>query len=102
VIPIPSGEDFRVALSEEQRARLVQEIDQNVRESLTRGTRDLWMRLRKVVSHMVEMLGDPQARLHASVVDNVVELVDLLPRLNVAGDPQLHALRLRFESAVYL
>lgn len=89
VIPIPSGDDFRVVLSEEQRARIAQEIDQNVRVSLARGTRDLWMRLREVVAHMVERLSDPKARLHASVVDNVIELVELLPRLNVVDDAEL-------------
>jgi hypothetical protein len=89
VIPIPSGDDFRVALSEEQRARIAQEIDQNVRTSLARGTRDLWTRLREVVAHMMERLSDPKARLHASVVDNVIELVELLPRLNVVDDAQL-------------
>jgi len=90
--PIPTGDDFRVKLSQEQRDRLAQEIDRDVRDSITRGTRDLWLRLRKVVAHMVEILNEPQARLHASVVDNVVELVDLLPKLNITDDPELRTL----------
>jgi hypothetical protein len=91
VLPIPSGDDFRVKLSEEQRAQLAREIDQNVRESLARVARDLWLRLHRVVVHMVDVLSNPQVRLHASVVDNVIELADLLPRLNVNGNPQLDA-----------
>jgi len=100
--PIPSGDDFRVKLSREQRARLAEEIDRDVRESLSRGTRDLWMRLRKVVAHMVEILNDPEARLHTSVVDNVTELVDLLPRLNVTGDPQLDAFAVEIRNRLCL
>ena len=74
-----------MTLSEEQ-ARVAREIDANVRQSLQRGTEDLWVRLKDVVSHMVERLKVPESRFHASLVTNVFELVDLLPRLNVNQD----------------
>ena len=90
VLPIPSGEDFRVTLSEEEQARVAREIDENVRQSLKRGTEDLWVRLKDVVSHMVERLKEPESRFHASLVTNVFELVDLLPRLNVNQDEELN------------
>jgi hypothetical protein len=90
VLPIPSGEDFRVTLSEEEKARVAREIDENVRQSLQRGTEDLWVRLKEVVSHMVERLKEPEPRFHASLVTNVFELVDLLPRLNVNQDEELN------------
>ncbi len=89
VLPIPSGEDFRVTLSEEEQARVAREIDENVRQSLKRGTEDLWVRLKDVVSHMVERLKEPESRFHGSLVTNVFELVDLLPRLNVNQDEEL-------------
>src|SRR3954468_19598187 len=75
VLPIPSGEDFRVTLSEEEQARVAREIDENMRQSLKRGTEDLWVRLKDVVSHMVERLKEPESRFHASLVTNVFELV---------------------------
>jgi hypothetical protein len=90
VLPIPSGEDFRVTLSEEEQARVAREIDENVRQSLRRGTEDLWVRLKEVVSHMVERLKEPESRFHASLVTNVFELVDLLPLLNVNQDEELN------------
>jgi hypothetical protein len=52
ILPIPSGADFRVQMSAEEQARVSREIDANVRQSLARGTEDLWKRLREVVSHM--------------------------------------------------
>jgi hypothetical protein len=90
VLPIPSGNDFRVTLSEEEQARVAREIDENVRQSLQRGTEDLWARLKGVVSHMVDRLKEPESRFHASLVTNVLELVDLLPRLNVNQDEELN------------
>ena len=47
VLPIPSGNDFRVTLSEEEQARVAREIDENVRQSLQKGTEDLWTRLKE-------------------------------------------------------
>ena len=90
VLPIPSGADFRVELSAEEQARVSREIDANVRESLTRGTEDLWKRLREVVSHMVERLNEPESRFHGSLVTNIADLVEILPKLNVSGDADLN------------
>jgi hypothetical protein len=89
-LPIPSGDDFRVTLSEEEQARVAREIDESVRQSLNRGTRDLWARLTDVVAHMVDKLNDPESRFHASLLTNVFDLVDLLPRLNVNQDEELN------------
>jgi hypothetical protein len=90
ILPIPSGGDFRVQMSAEEQARVSREIDANVRQSLTRGTEDLWKRLREVVSHMVDRLNEPESRFHASLVTNVVDLAEILPRLNVSGDADLN------------
>jgi hypothetical protein len=48
------------------------------------------MRLREVVSHMVDRLNEPESRFHATMVTNVFDLVELLPRLNVNGDADLN------------
>jgi len=90
VLPIPSGNDFRVTLSEEEQARVAREIDENVRQSLRKGTEDLWVRLKGVVAHMVDRLNEPESRFHASLVTNICELVELLPRLNVNQDADLN------------
>ena len=89
ILPIPTGDDFRVSMSAEEQARIARDIDANVRGSLTRGTEDLWKRLREVVSHMVDRLREPESRFHASLVTNISDLVTLLPRLNVNQDPDL-------------
>jgi hypothetical protein len=89
ILPVQSGADFRVQMSAEERSRVAREIDADVREHLSRGSEDLWKRLREVVSHMVDRLNEPESRFHASMVTNVVDLAEILPRLNVNGDPDL-------------
>jgi hypothetical protein len=90
VLPIPSGNDFRVTISEEEQARVAREIDANVRQSLQKGTEDLWSRLQSVVSHIADRLNAPESRFHASLVTNVFDLVDLLPQLTVGQDQELN------------
>jgi hypothetical protein len=90
VLPIPSGTDFRVQMSAEEQARVAREIDSNVRESLMRGTEDLWKRTHEVVSHMVDRLNEPESRFHGSLITNVLDLVEILPRLNVSDDADLN------------
>jgi hypothetical protein len=43
-----------------------------------------------VDTHLVYKLHDPESRFHASLVTNVFDLVDLLPRLNVNQDEELN------------
>ena len=92
VLPIPTGADFRVQMSAEEQARISREIDASVRESLMRGTEDLWKRMREVVARMVDRLNEPESRFHSSLVTNVLDLVEILPRLNVSGDADLNCL----------
>jgi hypothetical protein len=89
ILPVPTGDDFRVTLSAEEQARVASEIDVSVRQSLARGTEDLWKRLREVVTHMVDRLKEPESRFHATMVTNVFDLVSLLPQLNVNHDADL-------------
>jgi len=39
---------------------------------------------------MVDRLNEPESRFHATLVTNIFDLVELLPRLNVTGDPELN------------
>jgi hypothetical protein len=92
ILPIPCGGDFRVTLGEEEKARVAREIDQQVKQSLTRATSELWSRLMQAVAHLAAQLERPKARLHTSTLRNVTEIADLVPRLNVTNDEELTAL----------
>jgi hypothetical protein len=77
-------------MSADEQARVARELDANVRETQMRGTEDLWKRMRDVVAHMVERLNEPESRFHGSLVTNVLDLVELLPQLNVNADADLN------------
>ena len=92
ILPIPTGDDFRVTLSEDEQARIAHDIDASTRAAIGDGMRDLWTRLYEVTHHMASRLADPEARFHGTLVSNVCDLVELLPRLNIVGDPHLASL----------
>ena len=96
VMPLPDAGDFRVSLGDEETRRIQRQITANVQASLTVASRDLWQRLYDAVSHMVERLGaykvsDDGAEhpFRDTVVTNLARLMDVLPKLNVTGDPEL-------------
>ena len=91
--PIPSAADFRVQLQDADVERIRQDIQTRAEAAQQDAVQDLWNRLHDVVSRMAERLGTPYAIFRDSLVGNVSELCDLLPRLNLTGDPQLETMR---------
>jgi hypothetical protein len=99
VIPLPDASDFRVTLGEEEKERIKRQITAAVEASLQVASRDLWQRLYEAVSHLAERLQAYKVTgegvehpFRDSVVTNLVKLVDVLPKLNVTGDPELERL----------
>jgi hypothetical protein len=96
VLPLPDAEDFRVSMGDQDRDRIKRQIADSIQASLRVGTRELWQRLYKVVSHMSQRMTEyngaedgQRPRLYDSMITNIVEIVDVLPKLNIAGDTEL-------------
>jgi hypothetical protein len=99
VMPLPDAGDFRVTLGDEEKERIKRQITATVEASLQVASRELWQRLYEAVSHLAERLqaykmtdDGVQHPFRDSVVTNLVKLVDVLPKLNVTGDPELERL----------
>jgi len=93
---LPDADDFRVSMGDEDRDRIKRQIADSIQASLRVGTRELWQRLYKVVSHMSQRMSEystakegEKPRLYDSMITNIVEIVDVLPKLNIAGDTEL-------------
>jgi len=90
--PVPTAEDFRVDISSKDSSRIKKELEDRVNERVLEATKDLYLRLNEVIGKFAEKLGDKTAVFRDSLVENVIELVNLLPRLNVANDANLEKL----------
>lgn len=93
VMPIPTVGDFRVAMADEDAARLkaqMQEgVDAQIREALVLATREPYERLYELVKNMCQRLADPDGKFHDTLITNVRDLCAVMPALNITGDANL-------------
>lgn len=101
VIPLPNGNDFRIDIDAKELAKVQAETDRSVNLAIKDAMDDLWKRVHDSVSHMATSLreydvdpvtGKKSHPFRDSLVGNLRELVELLPRLNVTDDADLAAL----------
>lgn len=107
VDPVPSADDFRVALSDAQTSELRAALERRSAEALETAQRDVWQRIADRATHMLEKLRAYAPSTHPdtktagifrdSLVDNIRELVRLLPTLNISGNADLAMMADRLE-----
>lgn len=89
VWPMPDSDDFRVALGSAETKRIKRDMAKQLEDQVNKSIGDLWQRVYEAVEKMRDVLGDKDKRISASLVSNLRDIVDLLPKLNVTGDPRL-------------
>jgi hypothetical protein len=99
VYPVPSG-DFRVALASEELSRIQQDVEARVRDAGQTAMREVWQRLYDKVKHSCDKLADPKAIFRDSLVENIRDICDVLPRLNFSDDPNLETMRQEVEATL--
>ncbi len=87
--PVPDAQDLRIQLNQLEKESIRQSIMEQVDNSTKTAMTDIWNRLHGVVEHMIERLSDADNKFKNSLVDNIKELCEILPKLNVAGDERL-------------
>ena len=93
VDPLPNAADFRVDLSADAVDAIKQDLEFRMKAAEADAMKDVWTRLFTAVQHMATQLpryatGEIK-RFNDTLVDNVQQIVDLLPALNLSNDPQL-------------
>ena len=96
ITPVPEN-DFRVQLSGDEIDAMRQDLEARIKQSSEAAMQEVWDRLYSRVSNMVERLSDPEAKFHNSLVENIRDLCELLPKLNFSDDPNLEAMRQQVE-----
>jgi hypothetical protein len=98
ILPFPDAADFRADLSDHELNRVRGEIEASINAKVANAMDDTWKRAYDVVSHMAERLdaytvdpatGKIQGAFRDTLVSNLVDIVDLLPALNLTGDRKL-------------
>ena len=88
---VPDASSIRnyTGLPQEDVDRLVSENEKAVTAMFETAMKNPYKRIIEVVNKMVEKLSDESARFKNSLVDNIKEVVELLPQLNITKSKDL-------------
>lgn len=94
--PLPDVADMRYDIGDAELDRIKQETQDSLNAALDLAMADVWTRIKTVVSAMAERLRaykvtaeGTEGIFRDSLVQNVRELVDILPMLNITSNPDI-------------
>jgi hypothetical protein len=90
VLPLPDASDFRVDMEAAEHKRVQDDMEKNIQSAIGTALKDIWDRMFRMVNHLAERLGDKDSKFRDSLLTNIIELCDMLPRLNITGDPAIN------------
>ena len=96
--PLPETEELRnfEGIPPEMREEIARDAAQAEVERISKAQGEIWKRLFEVTDNMANRLANPigtaGAKFHDTLVTNIIEFVDLAPRLNVMRDPRVDQL----------
>ena len=93
IAPVPDADHFIAKLASDDTERVKRDIERHVEEQLHDAVGDLYRRLGEAVERVSERLKeDPEGKplvFRNSMISNIRDLVDVVPRLNIFGDDEL-------------
>ena len=91
--PVPDAADFRVDLSDSVVESIRQSISLQMQDAHKQAMDDCFQRAKEAVDPMAATLAKPMGNpFRDSLVGNIEELVELLPKLNYMQDPRIDLL----------
>jgi hypothetical protein len=94
--PVPMAGDFRVDTSEAALQELKEHYENQYNNRLENAMQDVWQRMFDCLTHMKDRLtdevvaGDVKKKIFRdSLIENAMELINIMPALNLTNDPKL-------------
>ncbi len=93
ITPVPDADHFIAKLASDDTDRVKRDIERHIEEQLHDAVGDLYRRLGEAVGRVSDRLqeddnGKPLV-FRNSMIENIRDLVDVVPRLNIFGDDEL-------------
>lgn len=89
IMPVPTAADFRVAVDNEVRDEIREQITAAVQERQAAAVKDCYARMREVVGRIAEQCSKEKGKIFDSLMENTEDLVSVLSGLNITGDPTI-------------
>jgi hypothetical protein len=92
VMPIPQSNDLRVDLNEKEIQKIKSTIDDAYNVRLKESLDNIYKRIFEAIKHISDRLADKDPVFRDSLIGNVKELCNLLPKLNITNDENINNL----------
>ena len=89
ITPVPAANDFRVDVGKQDAERIRAEITETTTERIETAMRDCWSKASEVIRKLQERLSDTDAIFRDSLVENIADVLAILPSMNLTGDKRL-------------
>ena len=91
-LPVPSSSDFRVQISDEDRASLDQALVEAEQRATVHLLEDMLEPVRRAVEKLSTPIGQEGSIFRDSLISNMIEAAQRARKLNVAGDARITAM----------
>lgn len=99
IAPVASSENFLVQLEDAETARIREDIDQRTTQRVEAARTDVWNRATGIIEHFATRL-IADTGLRTSTIENIQKFAEVLPSLNVIGEPELDAVAEKLNALV--
>lgn len=88
-MPMPDTGHFLIEVSKEEKAFLEDQARQNERRLVEGIVKECYTRIYNALSNLAEKLESTDNRWKESTINNLAEIVEIMPALNLTDDPEL-------------
>lgn len=96
-MPVPDSKDFRVDVGDEALEEIRAGINASVAERQAGAVKECWTRLFTVVNALYTMMCKDKPLFKDSLIENIRDLVELVPKLNITDDQDLATMCAKIE-----
>lgn len=97
---VTTANDFRVAIDQAHVDKVKAAMTAAAEERIKTAMSDVWRRMAETVGYFQQRMADPTAVFRDSTVENIDDLLDLVPGLNVLDDPNIEQVRTMIASSL--
>jgi hypothetical protein len=98
---VTEAKDFRVNMEKDQLKSIREDMEAAMTERVNKAMGEVWGRLGKALGHFAAKMADGDAIFRDSTIENLREIVDLLPAMNILDDPELDRIGAEIRDTIY-
>ena len=100
VMPVPHEDDFRVDITNAELAQIKQALRHDSEEIMGNAVLSVVQRMKVLIERLYERLNDSGNKFKDSLVNNIADLIGVLPQLNVTNSPIIAELTSDLDSLI--